>query len=102
MPVLPSAAVMQQTATVIIELGATGILTQSHADVLCDGIGDLAAHCVTDWRAAGLAIKAIELVAVFGQDLTHGRDWPPSNVSLARKKQLGRQLERLAAPEPRN
>lgn len=97
---LPGVAMLRQTAAVIIELGALDILAQPHVDVLCDGIADLVAHSVTDWRVAGLAVKAVELVAVFSEDI-HGnaRDRLPANLSLGCKRQLGRQLVRLAGPE---
>lgn len=98
---LPGVAALQATVSVIIELGTVGILAQPHVDMLCDGIADLVAHSVTDWRVAGLVMKAVELVAVFSEDnQDHGRDClPEGNASSGRKRQLGRQLVRLAGPE---
>ena len=100
---LPDAAVLQKAASVIIELGTSGILDGPHVDILCDGIGDLAARSVTDWRVAGRAMTAVELVTVFGQNSRgNDRDCSPGDMSVDCKRQLGRQLIRLTDPERRD
>jgi hypothetical protein len=92
----PSSDALRATAAAVIELGEGGLLTQPHVDLLCDGIGELSARRVTDWEAAGRAITAVELVAVFGQSPTAAV--LVAGPAGARQQQLCRQLVRLAPP----
>ena len=92
----PSNDALRATAAAVIELGEGGLLTQPHVDLLCDGIGELSARRVTDWEAAGRAITAVELVAVFGQSPTAAV--LVAGPAGARQQQLCRQLVRLAPP----